>query len=108
MPDARCGLASIYSATHGSVLWGCLDHGATRVGFALPETRWGAGENISLEDVIFEAKEALKPFTLDFKAVDWWTVYSIGQRLAADYRVQGKFSLCATRRTHTPRLEHKG
>jgi len=28
----------------------------------------------------------LQPFTLEFKSVDWWTVYSVGQRLSGNYR----------------------
>ncbi len=87
MPEARKGICGIQSQSHGSVLWASLDHGVTRVGFALPEKLWEEiGANISLEDVIREAQKALQPFTLEFKTVDWWTVYSVGQRLASDYR----------------------
>ena len=87
MPEARKGICGIESRNHGSILWACLDHGVTRVGFALPEKLWEEiGANISREDVIREAQKALQPFTLEFKTVDWWTVYSVGQRLASDYR----------------------
>ena len=87
MPEARKGICGITSQSHGSILWACLDHGVTRVGFALPEKLWDEiGADISKEDVIREAQKALQPFTLEFKTVDWWTVYSVGQRLAADYR----------------------
>lgn len=88
MPEARRGICGIQSASHGSILWACLDHGTTRVGFALSKKLWEErGESITREDVIEEAKKALQPFTLEFKTVDWWTVYSVGQRLAAKYRV---------------------
>ncbi|MCJ1278717.1 hypothetical protein MMC21_006534 [Puttea exsequens] len=87
MPDARRGIAGIQSPTYGSVLFACLDHGATRVGFALPEELWEElGDRITREDIIEEAKKAVKPFYLNFKTVDWWTVYSVGQRLAERYR----------------------
>ena len=87
MPEARNGICGIESQSHGSILWACLDHGVTRVGFALPEKLWEEiGANISREDVVREAQKALQPFTLEFKTVDWWTVYSVGQRLAAEYR----------------------
>ena len=87
MPEARKGICGITSQSHGSILWACLDHGATRVGFALPQKLWGEiGAEISKEDVIREAQKALQPFTLEFKTVDWWTMYSVGQRLAAEYR----------------------
>ena len=88
MPEARYGLTSIVSATYGSMFWACLDHHATRIGFALPEDRLPVGREITQDHIIQEAKEALKPFSLDFKTVDWWTVYSIGQRLAENYRVR--------------------
>ncbi len=89
MPEARRGICGIESKSHGSILWACLDHGVTRVGFALPEKLWAElGANITQNDVIQEAKRALHPFTLEFKTVDWWTVYSVGQRLAANYRVR--------------------
>ena len=94
MPEARKGLCGIESPSHGSVLWACLDHGATRVGFAMPEKiRKEIGANISREDVIREAQKALQPFTLEFKTVDWWTMYSVGQRLASEYRENDRILL---------------
>lgn len=94
MPEARKGICGIESRSHGSILWACLDHGVTRVGFALPEKLWEEiGANISREDVIREAQKALQPFTLEFKTVDWWTVYSVGQRLASDYRKSDRIFL---------------
>ncbi|KAL2046395.1 hypothetical protein N7G274_001842 [Stereocaulon virgatum] len=91
MPEARRGLGGIQSASHGSVLWACLDHGATRVGFALPrnlfQERWNS---ITRDEVVAEAKKALQPFNLEFKTVDWWTVYSVGQHLAATYRANNR------------------
>ena len=94
MPEARKGICGIESRSHGSILWACLDHGATRVGFALPEKLWEEiGANITQEDVIREAQKALQPFTLKFKTVDWWTVYTVGQRLASKYRKNDRIFL---------------
>ena len=101
MPEARKGICGIESQSHGSILWACLDHGVTRVGFALPQKLWEAvGAKISREDVIREAQKALQPFTLEFKTVDWWTVYSVGQRLAAEYRKHERVFLAGDA-THT-------
>ncbi|CAF9929297.1 MAG: hypothetical protein HETSPECPRED_007336 [Heterodermia speciosa] len=87
MPGARSGRVGIQSASHGSILWACLDHGRTRVGFALSKELWEKlGSDITQADVIAEAQKALQPFTLEFEFVDWWTVYSVGQRLANSYR----------------------
>jgi phenol 2-monooxygenase len=76
MPGARVGLASIESPTHGNVLWMALDHGRTRIGFALPPNlaeKYGA--NITEEEAKEEAKKAVAPFNLEFEHVDWWTLY---------------------------------
>jgi len=43
--------------------------------------------------VIQEAKKELQPFTFEFESVDWWTVYSVGQRLVASYRVKDRIFL---------------
>ena len=102
MPEARRGICGIESSSHGSVLWACLDHGVTRVGFALPrELRERLGANISKDDVILEAQKALRPFTLEFKTVDWWTVYSVGQRLASQYISNGGRVMLAGDAAHT-------
>ncbi|MDI1488122.1 MAG: hypothetical protein OHK93_007396 [Ramalina farinacea] len=87
MPDARETNIIIQSHSHGNVLWACLDQGVTRIGFSFPEHLYKTlGAKISKEDVIHEAKKALEPFTLSFSRIDWWTAYSVGQRLAADFR----------------------
>ena len=101
MPEARTGNVGVESTSHGSVLWACLDHGRTRVGFAYPKKLWEEkGAQITQEDVIREAKLALRPFTLDFVTVDWWTAYSVGQRLASTYQA-GNRVLIAGDAAHT-------
>ena len=94
MPYARFGNVGLDSATHGSILWACLDHGITRVGFALPPPIWDQyGHGITQEVVIAQAQEALRPFLLEFDSVDWWTVYAVGQRLASTYRAKDRIFL---------------
>ncbi|KAL9583692.1 MAG: hypothetical protein Q9212_002558 [Teloschistes hypoglaucus] len=91
MPLGRSGLVGIESASHGSVLWACLDHHMTRIGFAFPPTLWAQnGAQLTQDDVVAEAKKALQPFSLEFERVDWWTAYSVAQRLASTYRAQGR------------------
>ena len=102
MPGARSGNVGFQSASHGSILWACLDHGRTRVGFALPRELWEkVGSNITQDDVISEAQKALRPFSLEFESVDWWTVYSVGQRLAASYRQDRVFIAGDAAHTHS-------
>ncbi|KAL4795469.1 pentachlorophenol 4-monooxygenase [Aspergillus venezuelensis] len=83
MPDADIGFGSIESASHGNVLWVQLDHGVKRIGFAMTEEMLAKyGYNFTLEDAKAEAVKSMQPFTLEFESVEWWTLYSIGQRVA--------------------------
>lgn len=76
IPDHRSGLLSIESPNHGNVLWMALDHGRTRIGFALPAMLFEKyGTDLSEEQVKEEARKAVAPFTLEFEHVDWWTLY---------------------------------
>lgn len=94
MPSARSGICGLDSPTHGSILWACLDHGSTRIGFALPPHIWEQhGRNITQDIVMAQAVEALRPFFLEFDSVEWWTLYSVGQRLAERYRSKDRIFL---------------
>ncbi|QGA17831.1 hypothetical protein EYB26_005507 [Talaromyces marneffei] len=87
MPDARVGMASIESPVYGHVLWMCQDHGRTRIGFSLPPKLADRfGSEITEAEVRQAAKEAVAPFSLEFETVDWWTLYSVGQRVADTFR----------------------
>ncbi|KAL4734370.1 pentachlorophenol 4-monooxygenase [Aspergillus similis] len=86
MPDADLGFASIESKNHGNVLWVQLDHGVKRIGFAMTtEMLAKYGDRLTEEDAKQEAVKSMEPFTLDFESVDWWTLYSINQRVADTY-----------------------
>jgi phenol 2-monooxygenase len=76
MPDSRIGFSSIESPSHGYVIWVALDHGGTRIGFALtPDMYKKYGDEMAEEQAAEEAKTAVAPFSLVFKKVDWYTVY---------------------------------
>ncbi|KAF2083875.1 3-propionate hydroxylase [Saccharata proteae CBS 121410] len=81
-PRSYC---AIESPTHGNVLWVALDHGATRVGFAFTAQRQAAYDVFDEEAAIKEAIASVKPFSLNFKQVDWWTIYVVGQRIARSF-----------------------
>lgn len=42
---------------------------------------------IQLEDIQTEARRALLPYRVEFLAVLWWTVYSVGQHVAQRYQM---------------------
>ncbi|KAG9845176.1 hypothetical protein KCU77_g8942, partial [Aureobasidium melanogenum] len=94
MPDARVGFAAIESPKHGNILVVALDHGRTRIGYALTgELYQKYGDKITEEDVKSEAKKAFEPFSLEFVEVDWWTLYSIGQRIADTFQAKERVLL---------------
>jgi phenol 2-monooxygenase len=41
-----------------------------------------------------EAIESMKPFNVKFKEVHWWTLYTIGQRIAETFATQDRIFLC--------------
>lgn len=84
LPKPRTYCA-IESPTHGNVLWAALDHGATRIGYAFTPERRKTHEVFDEEAAVKEAIASVKPFSLKFKQVDWWTVYVVGQRIARNF-----------------------
>ncbi|KAE9381419.1 hypothetical protein N431DRAFT_392599 [Stipitochalara longipes BDJ] len=88
MPKSRV-YGAIESPTHGNVLWAALDHGATRIGFAFTAERQKAYPEFNEAAAVAEAIESVKPFILKFKQVDWFTVYSVGQRVARNFFTKG-------------------
>ncbi|KAH8807430.1 pentachlorophenol 4-monooxygenase [Xylogone sp. PMI_703] len=86
MPDQELVCASVESPTHGNVFWTKIDHGRQRIGFALPSTVLAKyGENMTEEDMKVECTQAMKPFSLKFIKVDWWTLYTVRQSVAKQY-----------------------
>lgn len=79
---------AIESPTHGNVLWVGLDRGRTRIGYAFTEKHANSYEVFDEAAAIKEAKAAVKPFDLEFECVDWWTIYSVGQRIAENFFVK--------------------
>jgi phenol 2-monooxygenase len=86
LPKPRTYCA-IESPTHGNVLWAALDHGATRIGFAFTAERQKAYKEFNEEAAVKEAIASVKPFSLKFNNVDWWTIYVVGQRIARSFFV---------------------
>ncbi|KAI0198255.1 FAD binding domain-containing protein [Astrocystis sublimbata] len=92
MPKPRT-YCSIESPTHGNVLWVGLDRGATRIGYAFTDDRANSYADFDEKAAIAEAVAAVKPFTLDFEKVDWWTIYTVGQRVAKHFSVHNRVFL---------------
>lgn len=94
MPHSRIGFGSIESKSHGNVLWVASDHGRSRIGFALPQALYEKyGQSIPEEIVKQEAVKAMAPFEIEFATIDWWTLYSIGQRVADTFQYKDRILL---------------
>lgn len=101
IPEARQAFGAIESPTHGQVLWVPLDHGATRVGYVLNDKLFEKyGRKMTQEQAVFEAKEAVAPFELEFVRVDWHTVYGI-QQCVAERHVERDRIVLAGEAAHT-------
>jgi len=88
MPKPRC-YGAIESPIYGNVLWIPLDHGATRIGFALNEDRRKRYPELNTEAFVNEAKLAVAPFEIEYEKVDWASVYTVGQRVARNFWTKG-------------------
>jgi phenol 2-monooxygenase len=87
--------SAIESETHGNVLWAPLDHGATRIGYAYsPAIAAKYPDGVTQEVVVQEAIESMKPFKVEFKEIHWWTLYTIGQRIAKTFSSRDRIFLC--------------
>ncbi|OIW31073.1 FAD/NAD(P)-binding domain-containing protein [Coniochaeta ligniaria NRRL 30616] len=90
MPINRA-YGAIESRTHGNVLWAPLDNGATRIGYAFsPEIAAKYPDGVTQEVALKEAIECMKPFKVEFKEVHWWTLYTIGQRIARSFSTEDR------------------
>ena len=88
MPKPRY-YGALESPTYGNVLWIPLDHGATRIGFALNEDRRKLYKELTQEVFVQEAKLSVAPFEIEYERVDWASVYSVGQRVARQFVSKG-------------------
>ncbi|OTB05647.1 hypothetical protein M426DRAFT_319633 [Hypoxylon sp. CI-4A] len=86
MPKPR-SYCSIESPTHGNMLWVALDHGATRIGYAFTDDRAKSYTTFDEAAAIKEAITAVKPFDIEFERVDWWTIYTVGQKIAKNFSI---------------------
>jgi len=49
---------------------------------------------VTEEVAVKEAIECMKPFKVKFKEVHWWTLYTIGQRIARGFSAKDRIFLC--------------
>ncbi|KAH8894345.1 hypothetical protein GQ53DRAFT_643595 [Thozetella sp. PMI_491] len=101
MPDADLGVGSLETKTHGNVLWQKLNRDLYRIGFVVtPALKEKLGDNVTQEQAVAEAIEAVKPFKVEPGHVEWFTVYTIRQKVAATLH-KDDFVLLAGDAAHT-------
>ncbi|KAL8919409.1 MAG: hypothetical protein Q9208_006787 [Pyrenodesmia sp. 3 TL-2023] len=58
----------------------------------------------TIESILKTAQRILAPYTLEYAICDWWSVYSIGQRLAPQFDVNQRIFLAGDSvHTHSPK-----
>ncbi|PWY76084.1 hypothetical protein BO94DRAFT_577875 [Aspergillus sclerotioniger CBS 115572] len=85
-PDLWSKVA-VRSHTAGSILWIPRERGMTRLYVELSSTD---GEKVdrakaTTEYVIARAREAMSPFRLEWKSIEWFGNYVVGQRVARNF-----------------------
>jgi len=86
MPKSRV-YGAVESPTHRNVLWAVLDHGATLIGFAFTADRQKNIQRSTKQSLLLKQWH-LKPFKLEFNQVDWFTAYSVGQRITRQFFIR--------------------
>ncbi|KAH8831186.1 FAD binding domain-containing protein [Flagelloscypha sp. PMI_526] len=72
-----------------------------RTGSKSGEKPWEEREKITVQDIIDTDKKIIAPYKLEFKKVEWWTAYPIGQRLISRYATMDNRVLLAGDACHT-------
>ncbi|KAH8885740.1 hypothetical protein GQ53DRAFT_728729 [Thozetella sp. PMI_491] len=101
LPDADLGVTAVETKSHGSMLYQKLNRDMHRVGLTLsPALREKYRHGVTEEQAVEESIEAMKPFKLEVERVDWFTLYSIKQKVAATMQ-HSEFVLLAGDAAHT-------
>ncbi|KAH9909865.1 FAD/NAD(P)-binding domain-containing protein [Xylariomycetidae sp. FL2044] len=101
MPMPDIPVATFETENHGYALWVKLEGDASRIGFTVtPALKAKYPNGLDQESAIQEAKNCLLPFHLEVERVDWWTLYTIRQKVAAVFQ-KDEYILLAGDAAHT-------
>ncbi|KAI2619143.1 FAD binding domain-containing protein [Hypoxylon sp. NC1633] len=96
----------VYSEVHGSILIVPRERGTTRFYVEIkPDTETGNLRELGQEFVMQRAKQILAPYSVEWRTVEWFGNYQIGQRIAnkfADPHLQAFIAGDASH-THSPK-----
>lgn len=109
-PDIR-KIAAIASKNYGSVMIfprEFNDHGHpvvrlyTQINKAMGKKV--EAKDVKVEDIMDADRKIFAPYKLEFKEIEWWTAYPIGQRLASRYDVNNRVFIAGDAcHTHSPK-----
>ncbi|KAK7446316.1 hypothetical protein VKT23_014522 [Stygiomarasmius scandens] len=64
----------------------------------------GPNHEANIEDVIDMVHEALRPYTITWEEINWFTIYRVGQRIASNFDVKQKIFLAGdASHIHSPK-----
>jgi phenol 2-monooxygenase (NADPH) len=107
-PDIRMRCA-IHSASSGSVMVIPRENKLVRLYIQLTTTNSEGGakldrSQITPETIIASAQKIMRPYTITYKYLDWWTAYQIGQRVGNSFSLQERVFLAGDAvHTHSPK-----
>ncbi|KAH0367805.1 phenol 2-monooxygenase, partial [Aureobasidium melanogenum] len=106
-PDIRISCA-IHSSS-GSIMTLPREEGLVRFYVQLGETAAKGGtfnrSKITPDDIIETSRKILQPYTLDYSHCDWFSVYTVGQRLAPSFSHLDRVFLAGDAvHTHSPTM----
>lgn len=108
-PDIRMRCA-IHSASSGSVMVIPRENKMVRLYIQLTTTNAEGGgakydrSQISPETIIASAQRIMRPYKIDYRYLDWWTAYQIGQRVGSSFSLNERVFLAGDAvHTHSPK-----
>ncbi|KAI8312917.1 hypothetical protein K4K59_005246 [Colletotrichum sp. SAR11_240] len=83
VPDTELGFVTIQSAEYGNVFLVRLDKDVFRIGYVFtPGLKAKYPDGLTKEQALEEGLKSFHPFKVEFERLDWWTIYTIRQKVA--------------------------
>ncbi|KAJ3945513.1 hypothetical protein N0V92_013473 [Colletotrichum tropicale] len=83
VPDTELGFVTIQSAEYGNVFLVRLDKDVFRIGYVFtPTLKTKYPDGLTKEQALEEGLKSFHPFKVEFERLDWWTIYTIRQKVA--------------------------
>lgn len=106
-PDIR--ISCVIHSDSGSIMTLPRENGLVRFYVQLAESSvaWGDfdGSKVTPDDIIKIARKIMHPYSLDYDHCDWFSVYTVGQRLANTFSHHGRVFLAGDAvHTHSPTM----